>query len=63
MAKKKEEAADLIQGFSRQTIDTGPELSADKPNYSSAEMAVEEIPGRDAGGPGFIPRQNTFERL
>lgn len=63
MARKaKEQTADLNEGFSRLTMDTGPKLSADYPNYMNVEMAVEEIPGRDTDGPGFLSRQNTFER-
>lgn len=62
MARKPDEAVDLNNGISRLTMDTGPELSADKPNYVYAEMAVEEIQGRDTGGPGFLKRQNTLER-
>lgn len=63
MARKSDETAALTAGYSRLTMETGPKLSADYPNYLNVEQAVEEIPGRDVGGPGFLERQNTFERI
>jgi len=64
VARKSEtETADLNTGVSILTPKTGPKVSSDYPNFMHVEMAVEEITGRDTGGPGFVERQNTFERL
>lgn len=52
----------MSQGYTPMTIETGPKVSSDYPNYMHVEMAVNERPGNDTGGPGFLQDQNTFER-